>query len=246
MTAADADRPLSRTDASLAVEPIGWRYVLGTLCASVPVASLAHAAIVAAAAVQAAGEDADGHLRIDLRADRLELSVQTRAYGLVTSRDTEMAHRISASLRQLDLGVAPARAEAYPRPVAGLELAIDAMDIATIRPFWKAVLGYVDDPADPGPTGALVDPAGQQPAVWFQQMEEPRPQRNRIHLDVNVAHDEAEPRVQAALAAGGHLVDESYARMFWVLADDEGNECCICTWSDRDEWNTAHESDIKL
>ena len=77
-------------------------------------------------------------------------------------------------------------------------------------------------------------------------MDQPRPQRNRIHLDVTVAHDEAEPRVQAVLDAGGRLVDDSYARMFWVLADAEGNECCICTWTDRDEWNATGRAGLML
>jgi hypothetical protein len=109
------------------------------------------------------------------------------------------------------------------------------MDIAAIRPFWKAVLAYTDEPGRESPEDGLVDPAGQLPAVWFQQMDEPRPQRNRIHFDVTVAEDEAEARVRAAIEAGGRLVDDSYARSFWVLADAEGNEACVCTWTDRDE-----------
>ena len=64
-------------------------------------------------------------------------------------------------------------------------------------------------------------------------MDEPRPQRNRIHLDITVAHDAAEARVAAALAAGGTLVSDARARAFWVLADAEGNEACVCTWQDR-------------
>jgi predicted RNA-binding protein YlqC (UPF0109 family) len=35
-------------------------------------------------------------------------------------------------------------------------------------------------------------------------MDAPRPQRNRIHIDVYVSQDEAEARVAAGLAAGGH------------------------------------------
>jgi 4a-hydroxytetrahydrobiopterin dehydratase len=116
-----------------------------------------------------------------------------------------------------------------------LELAIDAMDIPAIRPFWKAVLGYADEPGRDGGEDAIIDPAGQLPTIWFQQMDSPRRQRNRIHFDITVAHDEAEPRVRAALAAGGRLVDDSYARSFWILADAEGNEVCVCTWTDRDE-----------
>ncbi len=65
-------------------------------------------------------------------------------------------------------------------------------------------------------------------------MDEPRPQRNRIHLDVIVPHDVAEERVAAALAAGGRLVSADRAPAFWVLADAEGNEACVCTWQGRD------------
>ena len=228
----------------------GWRYLQGVLAVSVPVRSLAQASEAAAAAVAACGDDADGHLRADLRPDRVELSVQTRALGITTGRDPWLAHRIDAALE--GLGLAPASATSggatsggatsggatsagSPRPVEILELAIDAMDIPAIRPFWKAVLGYADEPGSDGGLDAIVDPAGQLPAIWFQQMDSPRPQRNRIHLDITVAHDEAEPRVHAALAAGGRLVDDSYAPSYWVLADPEGNEACVCTWTDRDE-----------
>ena len=27
---------------------------------------------------------------------------------------------------------------------------------------------------------------------------------------------------------------DRYARSWWVLADPEGNEACVCTWQDRD------------
>jgi 4a-hydroxytetrahydrobiopterin dehydratase len=236
MSLADADRPLSRSEASAAVESTGWRYVLENLCASVPVGSLAQAAVAADTSIQAAGGEADAHLRVDLRPDRVELSVRTRSRGVITAVDTELAQRLTTALAAVGLTVAPAHTAGYARPVEMLEVAIDAMDIPAIRPFWKAALAYVDDVSDPGPAGALVDPAGQQPTFWFQQMDEPRPQRNRIHLDVTVSHDEAQDRVDAALAAGGHMVNDSYARMFWVLADAEGNECCICTWTDRDEY----------
>jgi Glyoxalase-like domain len=46
------------------------------------------------------------------------------------------------------------------------------------------------------------------PLFWFQQMDAPRPQRNRIHIDVWVPHDRAEERVAAAVAAGGVLVTD--------------------------------------
>jgi 4a-hydroxytetrahydrobiopterin dehydratase len=70
--------------------------------------------------------------------------------------------------------------------------------------------------------------------VWFQQMDAPRLQRNRIHIDVNVSHDEARQRSAAALAAGGRITRDTEAPAFWVLSDAEGNEACISTWQGRD------------
>jgi 4a-hydroxytetrahydrobiopterin dehydratase len=65
-------------------------------------------------------------------------------------------------------------------------------------------------------------------------MDSPREQRNRIHVDVIVPHDVADTRIAAAVAAGGRVISDARARAFWVLADPEGNEACICTWEDRD------------
>jgi 4a-hydroxytetrahydrobiopterin dehydratase len=45
-----------------------------------------------------------------------------------------------------------------------------------------------------------------------------------------VPHDQAEARIAAAIAAGGHLVTDQQAPSWWVLADAEGNEACVATW----------------
>jgi 4a-hydroxytetrahydrobiopterin dehydratase len=235
----DADSVLlTRTQAQSAVADLGWRYLLGTLCLSVPVGSLAQACAVAGTAAAAAGPDADAHLRLDLRPDRVKLVIQTWAAGRLGPRDLDLARRISAGLP------APAGADGTGRSrgVQQLELAIDTLDAAAIRPFWKAVLAFVDAPGEEGPDAGLVDPAGQLPAVWFQRMDEPRPQRNRIHLDVTVAHDAGPARVEAALAAGGRLLSDQWAPSFWVLADADGNEACVCTWLGRDERDAAREA----
>ena len=118
--------------------------------------------------------------------------------------------------------------------VQALEIAIDALDIAAVRPFWKAITEYVDEPGPSDLSDGLIDPIGRGPAIWFQQMDAPRPQRNRIHLDIDVPHDAAHARIDAALAAGGTLLCDDAAPAFWVLADPEGNEACICTWQGRD------------
>ena len=220
---------LSRADASAAVTGLGWRYVLGEFRTEVQTGSLPLAADVAGRAAAVPG--AEGHLRMDVRADRVIFSLQTAALAGVTTRDVELARQISAVAEEFRLTTRPGD---RARTVQVLEIGIDAIDIPKIRLFWKAVLGYADEPGRDGPSDALIDPLGQGPAVWFQQMDEPRPQRNRIHFDVSVPHDEAHQRIGATLAAGGRLLSDAEAPAFWVLADPEGNEACICTWQGRD------------
>jgi 4a-hydroxytetrahydrobiopterin dehydratase len=224
-TSHDARTKLSRPEASDAVTGLGWRYVLGEFRTQVLTGSLPLAADVAARAAAVAG--ADGHLRMDVRADRVILSLQTAAVASVTLHDVTLARRISTVVSEFRLTT---QGGALPRSVQVVEIAIDALEAARIRPFWMAVLGYADVPGG----DALADPLGQGPTIWFQQMDAPRPQRNRIHLDVAVPHDEAHQRIQATIAAGGTLVYDAEAPAFWVLADPEGNEACITTWQGRD------------
>lgn len=229
------DEPFTRQAASAALEQSRWRLINAGYAASVAVAGLEQALEVATAAAAACGSDADDHLRVDVRPDRVELVLQPRGAPRVragvTRRDAQLAAAILDAVHRLGLELTPPTGPS--RPVQVFEVAIDALDIPAVRPFWKAVLGYEDEP-DSGPRGAILDPARQGPSVWFQQMDEPRLQRNRIHFDLDVAHDEAPRRVQAALDAGGVLVSDADARSFWVLADVEGNEVCVCTWQDRD------------
>ena len=212
----------------------GWRYVLGALCTAVPTGSLARSAEFATHAIAACGPDADQHLRTDLRAHRVLLNLQTPALSYVDTLDVELAGRISAVATSMGLATTPATDAPRAHSVQLIEIAIDALDIPAIRPFWKAILGYVDDPGVGGTAAPLIDPAAQNPAFWFQQMDAPRPQRNRIHFDISVPHDEAQQRIAAALAAGGTLLSDKRAPAFWVLADAEGNEACITTWQGRD------------
>jgi 4a-hydroxytetrahydrobiopterin dehydratase len=217
---------LTRQYISDTVHDSGWRYLLGELRTQVVTDSLTRSAELATHAVAACAPHADGHLRLELRADRVLVTLHTVEDNFVTAVDLELAARISGLARALGL-----RTEPGPPVVQSVTVAIDALDIAAVRPFWKAVLGYHDAPA---PGHALIDPLRRAPAVWFQQMDAARPQRNRVHLDVSVAHDEAAARVEAALAAGGTLVSDRRAPTFWVLADAEGNEACVCTWQGHD------------
>jgi 4a-hydroxytetrahydrobiopterin dehydratase len=199
-----------------------WRVLLRTLQASFKTGSMAKG-IEFAARIGTAADGADHHPDLTITYPRVHVLLTTHEAGAgLTVRDIDLARTISALAAELEIA-------ADPTAATQLEIAIDALDIPAVKPFWEAVLGY-----KPKSDDDCVDPYGRGPAFWFQQMDAPRPQRNRIHIDVTVPHDVAEGRIAAALAAGGTLVSDKAAPAFWVLADAEGNEACICTWQGRD------------
>ena len=222
----DMSKPLTGRAISDAVTPLGWRLILNQIDTTVSVTSLAAALDVAARVVARCGADAEDHLRIDVRGDGVVFTMPPMP-GWVTQRELELAAVISEVARTMGRETVPQGGSG--RSVQAVEIAIDALDIDAVRPFWRAVMGYVDA-AD----GSLYDPLGQSSGVWFQQMDERRDQRNRIHFDVSVPHDQAADRIKATLAAGGVLVSDAESPAFWIMADVEGNEVCICSWQGRD------------
>ena len=198
-----------------------WRALFGGAQAHFRTGSYpAGLALVAAIGRLAAA--ADHHADVDLRPESVTVRVKTDDLGDLSERDVELARQISAAARELDV-------PADPSAVQTVQISIDALVSAEVMPFWRAVLGYrqVGDED-------VVDPHGRWPSIWFQQMDAPRPQRNRIHVDICVPHDQAEARVAAALAAGGHVVYDKGAPTWWTLADTEGNEVDIATMLGRD------------
>jgi 4a-hydroxytetrahydrobiopterin dehydratase len=165
---------------------------------------------------------ADHHPDLDLRYSGVTVRLRTHEVDGLSQRDVDLARQISAAARELDL-------PADPRAVQNVQVTIDTLATAEVRPFWRAVLGYAERGDED-----LVDPHSRGPSFWFQQMEAPRPQRNRIHVDVFVPDDQAEARVAAAVAAGGRLVTDQHAPAWWVLADAEGNEACVASLLGRD------------
>jgi 4a-hydroxytetrahydrobiopterin dehydratase len=160
------------------------------------------------------GEAEQEYLKVDLRNSGVAVSLGRR--------DIALARRISVAARELDI-------PADPGVVQLVNVTLDALVGVDVLPFWRAVLGYRQIGDD-----YLFDPSFRGPGFGLQQMDVARPQRNRVHIDVAVPHDQAETRIAAALAAGGHLVSDVHAPMWWVLADAEGNEVCVATWVGRE------------
>jgi 4a-hydroxytetrahydrobiopterin dehydratase len=202
-----------------------WRVVGEGACAYFRTGSFAVSARLVQA-ISALADLDDHHPDVDVRHGGVLVRLITIApgyYGL-SEPAVGLARQISAAARELGLS-------ADPTAVQNVQVSIDALVTPEVLPFWRAVLGYADRGDTPED---LIDPLTRGPLVYVQQLDAPRPQRNRIHLDIWVAHDQADARIAAAIAAGGHLVTDKYAPTWWVLADAEGNEACVCTWMSRD------------
>ena len=171
-------------------------------------------------AIAKIAEEANHHPDVDLRYSGVTVRVWTYDIHELSALDLSLAQQISAAARRLGIAADPSR-------VQSVQIAIDALVIPKVMPFWRAVLGYTQLSDED-----IVDPLWHSPNVWFQQMDAPRTQRNRFHIDVSLPRDQAEPRIAAALAAGGHLVSDAHAPDWWTLADPEGNEVDIAPWSD--------------
>ncbi len=140
----------------------------------------------------------------------------------------------------------------------GVQVVFDCADVDTQTRFWAAALGYVLQPPPEGfeswdafldsigvpadqrdTKGALIDPDGLGPRLFFQKVPEAKAAKNRVHLDVNagggreVPDDERRSRVEAKVR---ELVDlgaievrraEEHGESWMVMADPEGNEFCL-------------------
>ncbi|CAL9337497.1 VOC family protein [Streptomyces sp. enrichment culture] len=108
-------------------------------------------------------------------------------------------------------------------------VAIDCADAYGLARFWSEVTGRPLHPEDrPGDRETQVMP-DDGPALYFNQVPEPKTVKNRLHLCLRpeTSRDEEVARLLglgAALVADHRAADGSG----WVvLADPEGNEFCV-------------------
>ncbi len=191
-----------------------WRLTL-TAAAHYPTSSFLQG-VDLLEAVAALADDAGLPLMIDLRYPGVTVDGgkdQHEAEGFLA-----LARAVQSAARRLGL-------VADPAGVRDFQIGIDALDIPAVKAFWRTALDYVEDPRPQ--LDDLFDPRRINPPVFFQQLDAPRQQRNRIHLDLFVSAEDAQARVEAAVAAGGRIVSEAHAPSWWTVADPEGNELDI-------------------
>jgi len=115
-------------------------------------------------------------------------------------------------------------------PGGEMVLVIDCSDLERSAAFWCEVLGYRRGGPPVGQYLGLFpaeDDVGLQ--VLLQRTEDPKPAKNRLHLDLRTR--ELGPEVERIRAAGGVLVTKEpmveFGFRWQVLADPDGNELCV-------------------
>ena len=195
-----------------------WVVLHGGATAVFRVSSLGEAARLAEAVVKAPGIAGAGVL-LTLADTRVTVRLSRDIWDL-EPRHVQLARAVSAVARQH--GAVPDRAAVQEVQVA-IAAKRDAIDVG----FWRAVLGYT-----PRSDDNAVDPLGHGSTVWMQELDQAKPLRHAMHIDVSVARERVKARLEAAVAAGGSIIDESHAPSYWTLADRAGNRVCICAWPD--------------
>ena len=200
------------TPAEIAADPTlaDWRVLVYALHGDFVAPGFSAGATLVQAIAEAA-DAADHHPDVDLRwPGRVHVALTTHAVGGLSDADA-----LARTISQL-------ATEAIPQPGA----------VSSVSTRWTpstAPLGGHPAIATQGrfrSTGAPGRPCGPQ------QMDEPRTDRAAPPRRA-VPPPAADARVISALAAGGRLVSDAFARSWWILADADGNEACVCTWQDR-------------
>jgi len=201
-------------------QPAGWEVLLGAIEALYATGDFA-TGLKFVERIGAAAEAVDHHPDVTLTYPRVHIRLLSHDAGGVTDRDIALATTISGIATELGVS-------ATPDQLSRIEFGLDAHDRPAVGAFWAAVLGYEIDDLD------VLDPQGRQVTLWLQETDAHDEPRQRFHVDVTVPPDQAQSRIDAALAAGGTLVSEERAPAFVVLADPEGNKACVCTSLGRD------------
>jgi uncharacterized glyoxalase superfamily protein PhnB len=142
----------------------------------------------------------------------------------------------------------------------GVQVVIDCADPDRMMKFWATALGYTEQDPPQGyatwpdwlkamnvpeekwnDAGAVIDPEGRGPRIYFQRVPEQKTVKNRVHLDLNVGGGRETPmeerrrRIDAEaerLEASGATVFRpgevgEFGEYWVVMQDPEGNEFCL-------------------
>ena len=200
----------------------GWRIISDGACAFYPTPSFGASTKLVDGIGGIGGID-EHPPKLDVRHDGVTVRFLTkRAEGFrLTTTDLELAQAVSRVATERGLAADPAA-------IQSLIVIPGATDRSAIMPFWQAILGY--QPRIDSPDEDLVDPHERDAAFWFEEMDEPRADgKGAVHVAVFVPIEQAQARIDAAIAAGGRMVHDANAPEWWTLEDPAGNQADIAS-----------------
>jgi hypothetical protein len=110
-------------------------------------------------------------------------------------------------------------------PAQWEQVVVDAEDPARLARWWAEALGYVIVHEEADEVEIRPDPH-TRPGLLFTVVPDGKKVKNRLHLDLRPADQEAE--VERLVDMGARPVDIGQHDVDWVvLADPEGNEFCV-------------------
>lgn len=147
---------------------------------------------------------------MDVRADGVRVGVSApNARAGDADRAGVLMQAISNAARTLGLA-------SDPSVLQDMQLQVDSAAPASVKSFWRTALNYGEVGAD-----TLVDRLRRCPAIRFEESEETRPLRNRIHVDAGYPGPISDS-VEALKSEGGR--DTFTCEWYTTLADLDGNE----------------------
>ena len=218
MTTSDEREPISARRFHEAAGVDQWRVLFAGAQSFWRTGSLAQA-VTFTTEVAAAVADLARQPDLDLRPGGVTVCT-SRPDGRLDAVDVEIAQRVSEAARRIGL-------EPDPAVLRVINLAVAQAPDVDVRPFWNAALGY-DDLGDED----SIDPLRRNPSLWFHELRSGASKRGRTHIDVSLPAELAAARVEAAIAAGGRMVDDSHAPQWWTIASPDNHGVDIAGWTD--------------
>lgn len=153
-------------------------------------------------ALTAAGDE--GSLDLDLRLAGAR--VRVRGDQAISRAERVAEAALAAGLRP------------HPDGVLLVDVQVEATDPGAVAAIWNAEFAgvQVGDPA--GSEVQVSDPLRRVASAWVSQLAEPRPLRNRLHLDLS------RPTSREQMIADAEAVGAQTGVAPWATADVDGNE----------------------
>lgn len=173
-------------------------------------------------------EAQDHHPDFDVRYNTVRMRVVSHDVGHLTNRDIRFATAVDVLIDEMQL-------KRQPEKITRTQLVLVSTDVSSIKPFWQAVLDFKQAKDD---EDMLVDRSDVLPPLVFQQFTDSNADQEdvnlsgafgRAHLDVFVPNELAAARVEAAVEAGGKLLNDIHAPVEWELSDADGNRAFVRT-----------------